>query len=293
MGDVLSRWAERSPKPLVLLIDEVDALIGDTLIAVLRQLRAGYAKRPRLFPQSVVLCGVRDVRDYRIHSSRSQEIITGGSAFNIKARSLRMDDFDRAEVQSLYAQHTAETGQPFERRGAGADLGADPGPALAGQRAGLRALLRAGRRPRAQPPDHGRSGQRGQGAHHPAPRDASGSVGGQAARAARAPRDRADPGRPARARAPAGRRRAVRGRPGPGGERGPTAHRQPHLPGDHPARVDLHHATDHQPGAGLVHSARRPAGYPQAAGGLSAVLPRALGALAGRACPTARPARNC
>jgi hypothetical protein len=114
LGDVLSRWAESSPKPLVLLIDEVDALIGDTLIAVLRQLRAGYAKRPRLFPQSVVLCGVRDVRDYRIHSSRSQEIITGGSAFNIKARSLRMDDFDRAEVQSLYAQHTAETGQPFE-----------------------------------------------------------------------------------------------------------------------------------------------------------------------------------
>jgi hypothetical protein len=30
------RWAESSPKPLVLLIDEIDALIGDTLIAVLR-----------------------------------------------------------------------------------------------------------------------------------------------------------------------------------------------------------------------------------------------------------------
>lgn len=112
--EVLTRWAQHSPKPLVLLIDEIDALIGDALIAVLRQLRAGYAKRPEYFPQSVVLCGVRDVRDYRIHSSRTQEIITGGSAFNVKARSLRMDDFDRAEVQSLYAQHTAETGQPFD-----------------------------------------------------------------------------------------------------------------------------------------------------------------------------------
>ncbi len=114
LGEVLTRWAEGNAKPLVLLIDEIDALIGDTLIAVLRQLRAGYARRPRLFPQSVVLCGVRDVRDYRIHSSRNQEIITGGSVFNIKARSLRMDDFDKAEVQSLYRQHTAETGQPFD-----------------------------------------------------------------------------------------------------------------------------------------------------------------------------------
>ena len=29
-------------QPIVLLLDEVDALIGDTLIALLRQLRAGY-----------------------------------------------------------------------------------------------------------------------------------------------------------------------------------------------------------------------------------------------------------
>ena len=33
--------------------------------SVLRQLRAGYEKRPEGFPQSVVLCGVRDIRDYR------------------------------------------------------------------------------------------------------------------------------------------------------------------------------------------------------------------------------------
>jgi hypothetical protein len=114
LTEVLTRWAERNSKPIVLLIDEIDALVGDTLIAVLRQLRAGYPKRPQFFPQSIVLCGVRDVRDYRIHSSRDQEIITGGSAFNVKARSLRMDDFGRAEVESLYGQHTAETGQPFD-----------------------------------------------------------------------------------------------------------------------------------------------------------------------------------
>lgn len=114
LSESLTRWAQESAKPLVLLIDEIDALVGDTLISALRQLRAGYAKRPARFPVSVVLCGVRDVRDYRIHSSREQGIITGGSAFNIKAESLRMGDFNRQEVERLYQQHTDETAQPFD-----------------------------------------------------------------------------------------------------------------------------------------------------------------------------------
>lgn len=110
---VLTDWARRDTKPLLLFIDEIDALIGDSLISVLRQLRAGYSRRPASFPQSVILCGVRDVRDYRIHSSAEQAIITGGSAFNIKAESLRLGDFDRTEMEALYQQHTAETGQVF------------------------------------------------------------------------------------------------------------------------------------------------------------------------------------
>ena len=113
LREALTRWAEASPKPLVLLIDEIDALIGDTLLAVLRQLRAGYVLRPKEFPQSVVLCGVRDVRDYRIQSTTENAIIAGGSAFNIRAESLRLGDFSRAEVQALLAQHTEETGQEF------------------------------------------------------------------------------------------------------------------------------------------------------------------------------------
>lgn len=114
LGEVLTRWAQRSDKPLILLLDEIDALVGDTLVAVLRQLRAGYMKRPRRFPQSIILCGVRDVRDYRIHSSRTQAIITGGSACNVKAESLRMEDLSSHEVETLYQQHTTETGQRFE-----------------------------------------------------------------------------------------------------------------------------------------------------------------------------------
>lgn len=113
LSEYLSRLSQELPKPLVLFIDEIDALVGDSLVAVLRQIRSGYANRPLGFPQSIILCGVRDVRDYRIVLS-NQDIITGGSAFNIKAKSLRLGDFSKDEIHELYLQHTCETGQVFD-----------------------------------------------------------------------------------------------------------------------------------------------------------------------------------
>ena len=109
---LLTRWCVANPTPLVLLVDEIDSLVGDTLLSVLRQLRAGYQQRPGGFPQSVVLCGVRDIRDYRIRSSTG-EVIAGGSPFNVAAKSLRMGDFTETETRALMAQHTEETGQRF------------------------------------------------------------------------------------------------------------------------------------------------------------------------------------
>ena len=111
---LLTYWSVQEPeRPAVLLLDEVDALVGDTLVSLLRQLRAGYTQRPRAFPQSVILCGVRDVRDYRIHTP-GQEVITGGSAFNIKAESLRLGNFTFDEMKALWLQHTEATGQRFD-----------------------------------------------------------------------------------------------------------------------------------------------------------------------------------
>ena len=120
LAALLEIWSRADSTPLVLLIDEIDAMVGDSLVSVLRQLRTGYVDRPEGFPQSVVLCGVRDVRDYRIHASSEKEIITGGSAFNIKVKSLRMGDFTRPEVEGLLAQHTEETGQEFAPEALGA-----------------------------------------------------------------------------------------------------------------------------------------------------------------------------
>jgi hypothetical protein len=110
---LLQQWTMMSAKPTVLFLDEVDALVGDTLVSLLRQIRAGYAQRPESFPQSLILCGVRDIQDYRIHTS-NQEIITGGSAFNIKAKSLRMGNFSPEECRALLLQHTEATGQRFD-----------------------------------------------------------------------------------------------------------------------------------------------------------------------------------
>jgi hypothetical protein len=115
LNEALSQWCQHNEKPIILFLDEADSLVGDTLISLLRQLRSGYPMRPGSFPQSIILCGVRDVRDYRIHSDKEKTIITGGSAFNIKAASLRLDSFTPAEIEKLYRQHTEETGQLFNK----------------------------------------------------------------------------------------------------------------------------------------------------------------------------------
>ena len=111
--ELLCRWTQSDPRPLVLLIDEIDSLEGDTLLSVLRQLRSGHNLRPRAFARSIVLCGVRNLHACRIHSRSKGESVTGGSVFNISADSLRLRDFSHSEVKTLLTQHTAETGQVF------------------------------------------------------------------------------------------------------------------------------------------------------------------------------------
>jgi hypothetical protein len=111
--ELLTRWSRQCPRPVVLFLDEIDALFDNLLISVLHQLRTGYADRPRAFPQSVALVGLRDVRDYRREIRPEVQSLGTSSPFNIKVESLTLPNFTAAEVAELYAQHTAETGQPF------------------------------------------------------------------------------------------------------------------------------------------------------------------------------------
>ena len=57
LKSLLSDWCQKLNNPLVLCIDEVDALVGDTLVSLLRQIRSGYPDRPTGFPASIILCG--------------------------------------------------------------------------------------------------------------------------------------------------------------------------------------------------------------------------------------------
>lgn len=88
----LQAWAQASPRPLVIFIDEIDSLQNEILISVLRQLRDGYPNRPDNFPLSVGLIGLRDVRDYKVASGGSDRLNTA-SPFNIKVSSLTLRNF--------------------------------------------------------------------------------------------------------------------------------------------------------------------------------------------------------
>ncbi len=116
LSSALTAWARSCPRPMVLFFDEIDALRGQSLISVLRQLRGGFPDRPTFFPASVILCGLRDVRDYKAASGGNPERLGTSSPFNIKIESLRLGDFTAEEVRELYAQYTADTGQPFSEQ---------------------------------------------------------------------------------------------------------------------------------------------------------------------------------
>jgi type II secretory pathway predicted ATPase ExeA len=110
--ETLRQWAQTSPRPLVVFIDEIDSLQNEMLLSVLRQIRNGYPSRPGAFPQSVGLIGLRDVRDYKVAAGGSDRLNTS-SPFNIKVRSLTLRNFNAEEVAKLYNQHTEDTGQIF------------------------------------------------------------------------------------------------------------------------------------------------------------------------------------
>jgi ATPase family associated with various cellular activities (AAA) len=81
IGFTLRQWAKTSPLPIVIFIDEIDSLQNETLLSVLRQLRDGYPSRPKAFPYSLGLIGLRDIRDYKVASGGSDRLDTA-SPFN-------------------------------------------------------------------------------------------------------------------------------------------------------------------------------------------------------------------
>ena len=102
-------------KPVVVFFDEADCLVDRVLISFLRQLRDGYVNRKKvLFPDSIALIGMLDVRDYKAQIRTDGESLGQISPFNIISKDLMIRNFTEDEVRALYSQHTEETGRKFE-----------------------------------------------------------------------------------------------------------------------------------------------------------------------------------
>jgi len=109
--------AARSPRPLLVLIDEADCLVGESMVSFLTQLRDGYLDRRKLpFPHSIALVGQRTVRDYVLTQEERRAVTWLGTAspFNVSADAMTLVAFTAEEVAELLAQHTTATGQRFE-----------------------------------------------------------------------------------------------------------------------------------------------------------------------------------
>ncbi|KJJ86012.1 ATPase domain protein, prokaryote domain protein, partial [Candidatus Omnitrophus magneticus] len=115
LENYLIDWAISQTKPIVLLLDEIDSLYDDVLVSVLRQLRNGFQGRPKQFPSTIALVGLRDVRDYKLKVRPDEASLGSGSPFNIKAKSILLGTFTKEEITELYSQHTKDTGQIFSK----------------------------------------------------------------------------------------------------------------------------------------------------------------------------------
>jgi len=117
LKDSLTAYCKTLDKPLVIFFDEADCLSDGTLISFLRQLRAGYVSRRGAIPfvHSLALVGMRNLRDYKAQIRPDAATLGSMSPFNIVTEAINLRNFTKDEVIELYAQHTAETGQEFER----------------------------------------------------------------------------------------------------------------------------------------------------------------------------------
>ena len=100
LNELLTQWSKHSDKPIVLFVDEIDTLQGKVLTSFLSQIRAGYDKRPALFPQSIIFCATHDVIDKQ---------------FNIKDATLNISFLRREDLDAMFASYTARFGVGIDK----------------------------------------------------------------------------------------------------------------------------------------------------------------------------------
>ena len=114
---LFQQLASASDRPLVVMVDEADGLVGPAMVSFLTQLRDGYISRSSIpFPQSMALIGMRQVRDYALSAEERRAVTWLGttSPFNITAEAATLEPFTRDNVHELLLQHTEHTGQTWD-----------------------------------------------------------------------------------------------------------------------------------------------------------------------------------
>ncbi|MDR2198850.1 MAG: AAA family ATPase [Deltaproteobacteria bacterium] len=80
----LKALSKRLDKDFIIFFDEYDSLFGETLLSFMSQLRNGYVKRDETpFPRSIILIGMRNIRDLKIHIRYEVQSLGSSSPFNI------------------------------------------------------------------------------------------------------------------------------------------------------------------------------------------------------------------
>ena len=127
LRELLARWCESSPRPLVLMFDEIDALVGDTLIAVLRHAPRRLSGTPGAFPAERRLvrrqgrARLSDPVVCRERGHRRRECLQHPRRVPAARRLLSK----RCPILACPAHHGNRPG--IHRRRPGRNLGADPG----------------------------------------------------------------------------------------------------------------------------------------------------------------------
>jgi hypothetical protein len=111
--DWLRETCQNSPRQIVLLIDEIDAIPDLVAIGFLANLREMFLERRRKpAPYAVALAGVHDIKNLQTKYRDETRSLGSASPFNI-AIDYVIPPFSRENIRDYYAQHTAETGQAF------------------------------------------------------------------------------------------------------------------------------------------------------------------------------------
>ncbi|MDR3152997.1 MAG: hypothetical protein LBW85_01705 [Deltaproteobacteria bacterium] len=108
----LSGLCASLPRPLALLLDDLETLPGYFLLSLLHQFRDSWAGRSAYpFPRSCVLCGAGAEREI----SPAPEPGLGGprAPVDLPALPLEVPPFTEAEIRRLLALHTAEGGREY------------------------------------------------------------------------------------------------------------------------------------------------------------------------------------